>query len=92
MYYYAQLNSKDVCVGVFSLPSPNETPDCVEIQSLDESLIGKWYNRKTGEFEVATFDKLAEHSTDEINVGETDECLTDALKSIRDRLDAIEAK
>lgn len=81
VYYFAFLNGKDVCVDVGEQPVPVTEPYQVPIDSLDYSLIGKWYNRKTGEFEPATFKHLSEHSTDEINVGKTDECLTDALNN-----------
>ena len=79
MYYYAQLNEKDVCWYVFESEVQQTSDIFIEIPSLDESYINKYYNRTTQQWETATFKHLSVCSTDAINVGETDECLTDAL-------------
>lgn len=50
MAYFAELNNDDIVTGVFEMDT-NPNPDaCIEISSLDASLIGKWYNRTTQQF------------------------------------------
>lgn len=50
MAYFAELDNNDVVVQVFEFDS-NPNPDtCIEVTSLDTSLIGKWYNRTTSQF------------------------------------------
>lgn len=51
MHYYAFLNDQDVVETIVSLPSTITDPKYIEISSNDQSLIGKKYNRQTGEFE-----------------------------------------
>ena len=49
---YAQLNSDDIVHTVCHLSGEIVSPSVIEVPSLDESLIGKRYNRDTGEFEI----------------------------------------
>ena len=79
MYYYAELDENDVCTGVFESLEPIEDYMYIEIDSLNDNLIGLWYDRSTGEFETASFSVTAAHSTDEINYRSTDQRLSDVL-------------
>ncbi len=49
MIYYAQLDANGICKAVVQVSGV-----MIEIQSLDESLLGKQYNEATGEFEEVT--------------------------------------
>ena len=51
MYNYAQINESMVVVGVSSLSGLVESASMIAIPSYDLSLLGKTYNRETGEFE-----------------------------------------
>lgn len=51
MFYFAYLNVQDVVLMIITLPSQISDPRYIQIQSYDESLVGKWYNRQTGQFE-----------------------------------------
>lgn len=78
-YYYAFLNDRDVVELVQDWGEELNSYSAIRITTLDESLIGKVYDRNTETFRNATFKDMAEHSTDVINVGTTDECLTTRL-------------
>ena len=78
-YYYAQLDDKDICIGVSELPSEVSDPKLIRVSSLDQTLIGKWYDRSDGTFKDAPFHVLADHSTDVVNYRDTDEVLSDVL-------------
>lgn len=51
MFYYAYLNSEDIVEQIITLPSTISVSQYIQISSYDETLIGKKYNRTTGEFE-----------------------------------------
>lgn len=51
MYYYAYLNAEDIVEQIFDMPAPITSPQYISISSHDETLIGKRYNRETGQFE-----------------------------------------
>ncbi|MEA4986533.1 MAG: hypothetical protein VB095_00510 [Anaerovorax sp.] len=55
MHYYAYLNDQDVVETIVSLPSTISDPKYIAISTNDQSLIGKKYNRQTGEFEDIMF-------------------------------------
>lgn len=48
MYYYAELDFNDICVGVFESLDVIEDTSYIEIDSLDDTLIGLHYDRTTG--------------------------------------------
>lgn len=79
MYYYAELNDNDICVGVFESTTVQTGDNLIQIDSLNENLIGLHYNRTTGSWETPEFSDLAAHSTDEINYRETNQKLSDVL-------------
>lgn len=78
-FYYAQLDERDICIGVVEYPSAVTSDSLIRISSLDETLVGMWYDRTTETFKVAPFRILADHSTDVVNYRDTDQCLSDAL-------------
>lgn len=80
-YYYAFLNENDVVQLVEDWGEELNSSNAIRIDTLDQTLIGKVYDRTTGTFRSATFKDTAEHSTDVINVGTTDECLTTRLSN-----------
>lgn len=78
MYYYAELDSNDICVGVFESLDVIEDTSYIEIDSLDDTLIGLHYDRTTGQWEEAvTF----AHSTDDIKYRNSNTSLSDVLDS-----------
>ena len=78
-FYYAQLNEKGVVTGVFEMPSEVTDDNLIRVQSLDQMLVGKYYDRESGTFIDPPISVLAELSTAEINHGEAwlDEVLDD---------------
>lgn len=78
-FYYAILNSKDICTQVKEYPSAITDSKYIRIYSLDTSLVSKWYNRDTLQFEVAPIHILADHSTDVVNYKNQDVWLDDVL-------------
>lgn len=81
MFYYAQLNNKDIVISVFETPTEIIQDDLIRIETLDETLIGKWYNRTTGKFVDAPIHILADHSTDVVNYKDKDVWLNTVLDS-----------
>ena len=51
MFNYAQLDENGVVVCVSSLSGEVISDHMVSIESYDMSILGKFYNRETGEFE-----------------------------------------
>lgn len=51
MFNYAQLSDLGFVIGVSSLSSEVVDDRLIPIDFIDESLLGKKYNRETGEFE-----------------------------------------
>ena len=80
-WYYAFLNDRDVVEMVQDWGEQLNSPNAIRIQTLDQSLVGMVYDRTTQTFRNATFKDMALHSTDDINVGTTDECLTTRLNN-----------
>lgn len=79
MYYYAELNDNDICIGVYeSLTIVNDS-NHIQIDSLNEDLIGLLYNRSSQTWETPSFSDLADHSTNDINYRDTDQVLSDVL-------------
>lgn len=78
-YFYAQLNEKDLCIGVQEYPTEVLDAKLIRINSLDESLIGFWYDRTDSTFKPAPIRVLADHSTDVVNYRNEDRWLSDVL-------------
>lgn len=55
MYHYAYLDANDVVDMIISLPSQIQDRQYISIATADQSLVGKKYNRVTGEFEDIMF-------------------------------------
>ena len=51
MHNYAQINEYGVVISVSSLPRSVLDENMIPIENHDEGLLGKTYNRETGEFE-----------------------------------------
>lgn len=82
-HFYAVLDEKDICINVVELEEESSDPFYIAIDSLDQSLIGQWYNRATQTFQVEIpFHVRAAHSTNEINVGTSDVSLTTKLTQL----------
>lgn len=75
-WYYAVLNERDIVTSVVDAGQETIADNYIRIDTLDQSLVGMVYDRTTQQFRAATFKDMAAHSTDEINVGDTDESLT----------------
>ncbi len=69
-FYYAQLNEKGIVTGVFEMPSEVDDDNLIRVQALDQSLVGKYYDRESGTFIEPPISVMAELSTKEINHGE----------------------
>lgn len=78
-YFYAQLNEKDLCIGVQEYPTEVIDARLIRIETLDESLIGFWYDRADSTFKPAPIRVLADHSTDVVNYRNEDRWLSDVL-------------
>lgn len=76
MYYYAELDENDVCIGVFESLEELTDPIYIEIPSLDDSYNGLHYDRTTGTWGEAS--NIA-HSSDEISYRQTDKTLSEYL-------------
>lgn len=79
MYYYAELNDNDICIGVFESLTALADSNYIEVDSLNANLVGMLYNRETGTWETPPFSVIAAHSTDEINYKTTNQSLSDVL-------------
>lgn len=83
-YYYAELNEKGIVVEIITSSTPQERDNWIEIPSVDQSLIGKWYDEATKQFIDPPAYILAAHSTDEI-------CYKHEDKWLSKKLDEMEA-
>lgn len=81
-WYYAVLNERDIVTNVVDAGQETIAENYIRINALDQSLVGMVYDRTTQQFRAATFKDIAAHSTDDINVGSTDESLTARLAAI----------
>ena len=81
--YYAIVNDNGVCTGVVELDEESADINYIPIETLDQSYIGKWYNRDTNTwYDEAPFAVLAAHSTDEINYRDQNIRLSDLLDAM----------
>lgn len=78
-YYYAILNENDIVVEISDEGQEIIDDYYIRIDELDQTLIGKRYDRETETFVEVQFKDIAAHSTDDINVGTTNTVLTEAL-------------
>ena len=69
-FYYAQLDEKGIVTAVFEMPSEVTDASLIRVQTLDQDLVGKYYDRENGIFIEPPISILAELSTAEINHGE----------------------
>lgn len=79
-YFYAVLDENGVCVDVVELDSESNAENHIAIESLEQSYIGKWYDRENQTwYDEVPFSILAAHSTDDINYRDQNTCLSDLL-------------
>ena len=78
-YFYAQLNEKDICISVTELPSEVSDPKFIRILSLDQTLLGKWYDRSDNTFKDVPVHVLADHSSSVVNYKDTDKWLDEVI-------------
>lgn len=83
MFYYAVLGAKDIVTEVISSETEIIDPNKIRISTSDTTLIGKWYNRGTGQFLNPPIHILAELSTGQINIVGQDKWLQTELNEIR---------
>lgn len=50
VYYYAFLNSDDICTAIYTMPAPITGSNFIAIASNDQSLIGQYFDRSASEF------------------------------------------
>lgn len=79
-YFYAQLNEKDICISVTELPSEVSDPKFIRIPSLDQTLLGKWYDRSDNTFKDVPVHILADHSSSVVNYKDTDRWLDEVIE------------
>lgn len=83
VYYYAVLDADGVCLAVIESETEVVNAQHIEITSLDQSYVGKWFDVSTATwYDEVPFHVLAAHSTDEINVGNSDVSLTTKLTEL----------
>jgi hypothetical protein len=78
MYYYAEVDENDICIGIFESYDLIEDPMLIQVDGLDDTLFGLRYNRETGEWEAPS-GFIPAHSTDNINYRATGKVLSDVL-------------
>ena len=82
-YFYAIVDADGICTDVVELAEESTDPSYIAIESLDTSYVGKWYNREESTwYDEVPFSVLAVHSTDDINVGTSNTCLTEKLTQL----------
>lgn len=82
MFYYAVLGNKDIVKEVISSETEIVDTNKIKIATKDTSLIGKWYNRGTGQFQTPPIHILAELNTQQINIVGQDIWLQSELDKI----------
>lgn len=86
VYYYAVLDSDGIVINLIERDAEQTGDSYVAItkeQYEAQTILGYWYDRETQTFlPEVPFAVIAEHSTDEINVGTSNVCLTDKLTEL----------
>lgn len=49
MFYYAQIDENNICIGVSQLSGEINAPNMILLESYDASLLGKKYNNRAWE-------------------------------------------
>lgn len=89
LFHYAVLGEKDIVTEVISSETEITDPNKILIQTNDTSLIGKWYNRQTGQFLVPPIHILAELDTGQINVQGEDKWLQTELDEMNASIESL---
>lgn len=65
MFFYAQLNDKDICVGVSALSGQISKKNMVEIDTLNEDFLWRKFDRLTGEWSKKKYEPRSTAPIDE---------------------------
>jgi len=84
--YYADLGEKDIVVDIISSETEVTDPNKILISSNNTNLIGKWYNRSTGEFLDEPIHIMAELDTGQINIKDQEKWLQTEIDEINSNL------
>ena len=79
MYYYAQVDDKDVVINVSESEFQINDYYFIAIDSVNQSLIGLWYDRSDNTFKEQPISVQARYSTDQINYRTQNVWLSDVL-------------
>lgn len=71
-YFYAYLDTDDVCISVQEYTSEMSGTRYIRLDTLDQTLVGLWYDRTDGTFKAVPIHIQAEHSSSEINYKDQD--------------------
>lgn len=90
-YYYAIVDENDICINLVHPDAEIIHDSHIAIsaeQYNNQTLIGWWYDREAEQwYEEAPFAAMAAHSTDEINVGTSNVCLTTKLTEMENAIE-----
>lgn len=84
MYYYAYLDSNDICVQIYAMPAPISGDQFIAISSDDQTLVGQKFNRTTSEFEVVYYYAVLDDRgiVESVTFSVTQQTTSDTLLSI----------
>lgn len=71
-YIYAYLDTDDVCISVQEYTSVMSGTRYIRLDTLDQTLVGMWYDRTDSTFKAVPIHIAAEHSSSEINYKDQD--------------------
>lgn len=78
-YIYAYLDTDDVCISVKEYTSEMSGTRYIRLDTLDQTLVGMWYDRTDDTFKAVPIHIQAEHSSSEINYKDQDTWLNDVI-------------
>ena len=88
-HYYAVLSDEDVVIDVIEYEGTLEGDTVVEIDSLDTSLLGLWYDRNGDQtFKAIPIHILSDYTTDQISYKDQDKWLSTKLDEIEAAIQA----
>lgn len=89
MFFYAQLNDDNICIGVCQLSGEVNASNLISIQEYDEGLVGKKYTE--GEFiDVPKLELKIQPST--VDISEQVMAIIEAVIDVSERLERWEEK
>lgn len=78
-YFYAYLDTDDVCISVQEYTSEMTGTRYIRLETLDQTVVGLWYDRTDGTFKAVPIHISAEHSSSQINYKNQDVWLDDVI-------------